>query len=175
METIDAIMTRRSIRAFRSDPVPPSAIQTALCAAMNAPSAGNEQPWQFAVIDDRGLLDTVPSFHPHSQMIVQAPLAILVCGDLDRETHKGYWMVDCAAATQNLLLAVHDQGLAAVWLGIFPRQDRIDAMRRLLQIPSQIVPFALIPIGYAAETKGPQDRFDLGRVHHNAWSSAPSL
>ena len=164
-----AILTRRSIRKYKPQAVPDEIITELLTAAMSAPSAGNEQPWEFVVINDRKLLDRIPEFHPYATMLKEAPVAILVCGDLKREKHKGYWVQDCSAATENILIAVEEKKLGAVWLGIYPREERVAGLRKLLGIPESIVPFSLIAIGYPAEVKEPADRFDPVRVHQNRW------
>ena len=164
-----AILTRRSIRKYKPQAVPDEIITELLTAAMSAPSAGNEQPWEFVVINDRKLLDRIPEFHPYATMLKEAPVAILVCGDLKREKHKGYWVQDCSAATENILIAVNEKKLGAVWLGIYPREERVAGLRKLLGIPENIVPFSLIAIGYPAEVKEPADRFDPVRVHQNRW------
>ena len=169
MDALDAIARRRSIRKYTSHPVDGNVIEKLLRAAMSAPSAGNQQPWQFVVITDRSALDAIPSFHPHAAMLKHAPAALLVCGDLEREKHKGYWVQDCAAATQNLLLAATASGLGAVWTGVYPREDRVAGMRKLLGIPDQIVPFALVPIGHPDESPPAADRFDPSRIHHGKW------
>jgi nitroreductase len=164
-----AILSRRSIRRFLSRPVPEELMVELLEAAMCAPSAANEQPWQFVVIDQRRLLDEIPKFHPYAAMVAEAPVAILVCGDMERDLRKGYWVQDCSAAVENILIAVVEKGLGAVWVGIYPRDDRVRAMRALLDIPESIVPFALIPLGFPAEEKPPAQRFDAGRIHYNGW------
>jgi nitroreductase len=169
MDAIECIETRRSIRKFQNRLVPPELVTRALQAAMMAPSAGNQQPWQFVVVDDRAILDQIPQIHPYAAMTAESPLAILVCGDLSVEKHKGYWVQDCSAATQNLLLAAHALGLGAVWTGIYPRQDRVEAFQKLLRLPSTVMPLALIPMGYHAERSGRVERFDSSRVHHNSW------
>ncbi len=164
-----AILTRRSIRKYTAQPVSEETIRELLEAAMSAPSAGNQQPWEFVVINDRKILDEIPQVHPYAQMCRQAPVAILVCGDLQREAHKGFWVQDCSAATENLLIAVNEKGLGAVWVGVYPREDRVEGLRKLIQLPEHIIPFALIPIGYPAEKKPPGNRFDSARVHNNKW------
>ena len=115
MDTLTAIHTRRSIRKYTDQPVTPEQVRTLLAAAMAAPSAGNQQPWQFVVVTDKDLLAQVGLLHPHVHMAPKAPLGILVCGDTRAEKYAGYWVVDCSAAVQNLLLAAHDLGLGAVW------------------------------------------------------------
>lgn len=169
MDAMEAILTRRSIRKYTESAVPGDLIEEILEAAMAAPSAGNEQPWHFVVINKRELLDAIPRFHPHSKMLKHAPVAVLVCGDLSLEKHKGYWVQDCSAATQNLLLAAHALGLGAVWLGVFPREERVKGLSKLLGLPENIVPLALVSMGYAAEEKPRADRFKEERIRYNGW------
>lgn len=170
METIETLFSRRSIRKYSAQPVSEQSVQIILEAAMSAPSAGNQQPWHFAVINDRKLLDQIPSIHPHSLMCREAPMAILVCGDPTLEKHQGYWVQDCAAATENLLLSVHALGLGGVWVGVYPREDRVIGFRKLLNIPEQVIPFALIPIGHPTEQKPMRpDRYNPSRIHNNTW------
>ena len=169
METLEAILTRRSVRDFTHDPVSQEKIDKLLKAGMQAPSAGNEQPWHFIVIDDTDILHAVPEFHPYSKMLLDAPLAIQVCSDRKLENKRASWIQDCAAATQNILLAAHAMGLGAVWLGIFPNAERVSGMQNLLQIPKDIQPFALIAVGHPKVKPEPVDRFNEARVHHNQW------
>ena len=135
MDALEAIRTRRSIRKYEDKPVPEELVQSILAAAMSAPSANNTQPWHFVVITDRKLLAEVPKINPYAKMARNAPLAILVCGDVTLKQVPGYWVVDCAAAVENLLLAAHALGLGAVWTGVYPRQQRMDGLRRLLAAP----------------------------------------
>jgi nitroreductase len=169
MDALEAIHTRRSIRTYQDKPVPDDLIQEVLAAAMSAPSACNAQPWQFVVIRDREILKEIPRINSHAAMAAHAPLAILVCGDLGLEISAGYWVVDCAAAVQNLLLAAHALGLGAVWTGVFPQQDRIESFRGLLKLPQQVVPHSLIAIGYPAEQPAHEDRYRPDRVHPDGW------
>jgi nitroreductase len=166
---METILTRRSIRQYTAESVPDEVVTDLLRAAMSAPSAGNEQPWQFVVVTDRALLDRVPEIHSYSQMLKQAPLGVLVCGDESKLKYAGYWVQDCSAATQNLLLAAHAKGLGAVWLGIYPKQDRVAAFRELFNLPQEITPLAMVAVGHPAEEKPPADRYDPARVHHNRW------
>jgi nitroreductase len=166
----DPVLERRSIRKFTDQPVSEDHVTTLLKAAMSAPSAGNEQPWHFVVIRERSLLDAVASFHPYARMITQAPVASLVCGDLEREKSKGFWVEDCSAATENILIEAQQIGLGSVWLGVYPREDRVENMRRIIAgMPENAVPFALVPVGYPAESKRPSDRWDESRVHYGRW------
>ena len=169
MEAMEAILSRRSIRRYTDQPVSDETIKELLEAAMSAPSAGNEQPWHFVVIKDREILNAIPNLHPHSGMLKDAPVAILVCGDLDLQKYEGYWVQDCSAATQNLLVAVQAKGLGGVWLGVYPIEDRVVGIRKMLGMPDNVVPFALLSIGHPAEQKPPGDRYDASRVHNDQW------
>jgi len=102
-------------------------------------------------------------------MLSQAALAILVCGDEERELSKGYWVVDCSAATQNILLAAHDLGLGAVWLGIHPREERKNEVRKIFNLPQNIQPMSIVSIGYPDEEKENPERFKPERIHYNKW------
>jgi len=169
MDALQAILSRRSIRQYTSDRVPDELVDEILHAAMSAPSAGNQQPWHFVIIREHQKLDAIPLFHPHADMVKSASVAILVCGDMRLDRNKGYWVQDCSAATQNLLLAVHAHGLGAVWVGVYPREDRVAEFRKLLQIPQEVTPFALVPVGYPAESKPPSNRYDSSRIHQDQW------
>lgn len=165
-----SIMNRRSIRQYTNQTVSDEQIKILLESAMCAPSAGNEQPWHYIVIKDRELLDEVPKYHPYSGMIKQASVAILVCADTRLNKYDvDYWVQDCAAATENLLLAVTELGLGAVWLGVYPRQERVAGMRQLFNIPKEVIPFALVPVGYPAEHKDSENRYREERIHLNCW------
>ena len=169
VKIMEAILSRRSIRKYTNQSVPEQTIKELLEAAMSAPSAGNQQPWQFVVIKERKILDEIPKFHPFSQMLREAQLAILVCGDLELEKNKGYWVQDCSAATENILIAATAKGLGAVWLGIYPRKERIAGIKKLLSLPEHVIPLSLISIGYPAEQKPPANRYDSSRIHYNHW------
>jgi nitroreductase len=169
MDTLDAIRTRRSIRQYQDRAVPEELIQKLLAAAMQAPSARNQQPWQFVVIDDREVLAAIPEFMPTAAMAGKAPLAILVCGDLSLEKSEGYWVVDCAAAVENMLLAAHVLGLGAVWCGVYPREPRMEGLKRLIGLPEKVIAHSLVVLGYPGEQVPPQDRYRAERVRRNRW------
>jgi nitroreductase len=163
MDAIQAILSRRSINKYTSQPVPPDVVEELLKAAMSAPSAGNEQPWHFVVINDRKILDEIP------YMPSEAPAAILVCGYSSLTIHGKFWIQGCLAATENILIAANATGLGAVWLGMYPAEERITEIRKLLGIPENVVPVSLISIGYPAEHKPPADRYNTSKIHHNHW------
>ena len=169
MEAMDAILSRRSIRKYTEDPVPEKVINELLEAAMSAPSSSNQQPWHFVVITDRTILFEIPRFHPHSNMLYEAPLVIAVCGDLNLEKNKGMWVQDCSAATQNILLAAKAKGLGAVWLAVYPREHLINSVRKLLALPQHVFPLSLVSVGYPAEEKPRANRFNASKVHQNRW------
>ncbi len=169
MEALEAIFTRRSIRQYENKKIPDELVQKILAAGMSAPSAGNEQPWQFILLSEKSILQEMHKLNPYAVMAKDASLAIIVCGDLSLEKHEGFWVEDCAAAAQNILLAVHALGLGAVWTGIYPRQDRVEAFRNFFKMPEHVIPLALIPIGYPAQKPVTQERFRQDRIHTNKW------
>lgn len=169
MDTLRSILTRRSIRRFQPREIPVPVVHDILAAAMSAPSAGNEQPWHFVLMTEKALLEEIPAIHPHAAMAAEAPLAVLICADMNLAQHEGFWIQDCAAAAENLLIAAHGKGLGGVWTGIHPREERVRGMRELLSLPAHIVPVSLIPLGYPAEELPAVNRFHEKRVHHNGW------
>jgi nitroreductase len=169
LDALTAIYSRRSIRLYTGKPVPRSIVMELLRAAMSAPSAGNERPWHFIILTEREILDEIPHFHPYSAMLKQASVAILVCAETTLERHKGYWVLDCSAATENILLAAHARGIGAVWCGVYPSEDRVANLKKLLRLPDNIIPFSLVPLGFPAEQKEAAERFDGSRVHDNEW------
>jgi len=166
---IPEIINRRSVRSYKSDTVTEEQIEQILRAAMTAPSAGNQQPWEFIVVTDRTLLTKINEVHPHSKMLLEAPMAIVVCGNLAREKHVDYWIQDCSAAVQNILLEATHQGLGSVWLGVYPRQDRVAGVKKLFNLPEPVIPFAVVALGYAKEPPAPVDRFNPDYIHRNKW------
>lgn len=170
---MDNIMTRTSVRSYLDTPVESEKVERMLRAAMAAPTAGNKQPWRFVVIEDRQTLETISEHFNTMKMAAKAPLAIVVCGDMN-DTFPGdgldYWVEDASAATENLLLAAHAMGLGAVWCGIYPMQERVTYLRELLQLPDNIVPLNVIPIGYPAEEPAPKDKWRAGNIHRETWA-----
>lgn len=169
MDAYEMILSRRSIRKYHKQTISEDVLQKILRAGFQAPSAGNQQPWHFIVLDDRKILNVIHTFHPSAKMLKDADKAILVCGDLDLEKFKGYWTIDCAAASENILLAAHSLGLGACWLGLYPREGRMAGMRKLFRLPAHIIPFALISLGYPAEEKSKEERYNPSRIHRNKW------
>lgn len=166
-EFVQIIFARRSIRKYTDEPVSEADIKTLLEAAMAAPSASNRKPWQFVVVTERQTLDALAEAHPHGKMLFQATLCIAVCGDLTEM--ERYWVQDCSAATENLLLAATALGLGAVWLGVYPKEPRVAFVRPILSLPEAITPLNLISIGHPAEEKEPRTQYDESRVHRERW------
>lgn len=165
-----AIFERRSIRKYTNKPIPKENIEKILRAGMAAPSAGNEQPWQFIVLDDKNILNSITEIHPYSQMLKEASHAIVVCGDMKlKKFDEDFWVQDCSAAAENMLIMAQDLGLGAVWLGVYPNEERVQAINRFLNLPEYIVPFSIISLGYPAEKKDVSDRFNETRIHWNKW------
>ena len=162
MELYEGIITRRSIRRYADRKISQDIIEMLIKAGMYAPSASNQQPWHFIVITERSILDKIKDVHPYAKMLGSAQLAILVCGDEDLELSKGYWVVDCSAATQNMLLAAHSLGLGAVWLDVHPRVERKKEIRNIFDLPENIQPLSLISIGYPDEQRNTPE-------HYNTW------
>jgi nitroreductase len=169
MDTLQAILTRRSIRKYSDKPIEASKIETVLKAAMHAPSAFDQQAWHFVSITGPETLGKIPEVHSHSDLVKEAPACILVCFDPSLEKLPGFWQQDCAAATQNLLLAAHDQGLGAVWIGVHPTKENEAGLRQLLKIPETIIPFALIALGEPDEPYPDKNPYNPERVHKNIW------
>ena len=115
------------------------------------------------------MLDTIPAFSPFARMVIRAPLGILVCADTRKLVIPGFWVQDCAAATQNLLIAAHALGLGAVWAGVYPMDGHVAGFARHCQLPDGVVPLAFVVIGHPAERLKPQDRFNEHKIHSNVW------
>jgi nitroreductase len=162
---LDVINTRRSVRTWKDKKVEDKDVTEILEAAMNAPSAGNEQAWQFVVLSGKTLADYLAV---NMNCPKGAPVGILVCGDKKAQKYEGFYLYDCCAAIENILLAVHAKGLGAVWTAVFP--NNISKVRALLGLPEDIIPVSFVPIGYAADGQpAAESRYDAAKVHTNGW------
>jgi nitroreductase len=169
MEAIQAMLSRRSIRKYTGEPLTKEQIDTLLKCAMAAPSASNQQPWQFIVVTDKEKKNAIPTIQAYSKMVLEAPVAIIVCGDSAVWKGPAMWPQDCSAATQNILLAAHAMGLGACWCGVFPHENIMQSLRELLGIPATAYPFCIIAVGHSAEEKPPAERYNAARVHQDKW------
>ena len=163
------IFSRRSVRRFTDEPLSDIHLEKLLRAAMNAPSACNEQPWEFIVLKDRNTFRQIRTFQRFSAPLDTAACAIVVCGDTTRQRFDGFWMQDCSAATENLLLEAEYLGLGAVWMGLHPIKHWTDKMSALLNLPEKVIPLGIIAVGHPAEHPAPADRYQPDRVHFEKW------
>ena len=170
----DVINSRTSIRQF--DPnreVSNDHVETLLRSAMCSPTALNSQPWEFIVVRDATILTKLAEGLPYSRIGNGAKLAIIICGDTDIGLQppraKEYWIQDCSAASQNLLIATKGLGLGAVWTAIYPMEDRIGHARKVLGIPERFMPLNAIPIGWPTENPQPKNKWKPERIHRNQW------
>lgn len=166
---MDVIRSRRSVRKYTGEPVGDEQLRGLLEAGFCAPTAHNLRPWRFIVVRDAAALEAIREFHPHAAMLPRAGRAIVVCGDRERQPEEGYLILDCAAAIENMLLAAHAMELGAVWLGVYPRPERIEGLQRLLGIPYAILPVGIVAVGHAAEDKEASGRYDAQSVHWDRW------
>lgn len=167
MNVIDAIKARRSIRKFEDRPVEKEKIELLLRAAMQAPSASNEQPWEFIVVENKDTLKVLSEAHPYSMAMKNAPLGIVVLVDKKYLTKMtAFWEQDLAAASENILLEAVELGLGATWMAIAPLPERIDYIQKAFDLPEGVVGFSMIAIGYPLKAKEFEDRFNTERIHY---------
>ena len=165
MEVKDALLKRRSIRKYLDKEVSDEMIEELLHAAMSGPSACNRRPWIFYVIKDQDKLNELRKASRFSNM--NAPLAIVVVGDLSRSLPlqlKDFWIQDCSAATENILLRVTDLGLGSLWCGIYPQKRPVERVKKILGITNSDIPLNIIYIGYGDEEKESRDQYEKNRV-----------
>ena len=163
---LDAIRSRRSIRKYTGEPIAEPVRRAILEAGFYAPSAMNRRPFHFVSITDRELMQKLSDLHPYAKMLPLADWAIIVCGD---ESVSGpFYMDDCAAATQNILLAAHSLGVGAVWCGV-DHTERQQSFGELLGLPEHIKAYSLIVLGMPAEEKETLDRVEPDKIHENRW------
>ncbi len=171
MDVLEAIFTRRSIRRYSDKAVNNGIVDKIIHAGMYAPSAVNKQPWHFIVFEKVETRKAIMEVHKSSGMLAGAKKAVLVCVDEDLQHDEEYGLLDCSAATQNMLLAAHAQGLGACWIGIYPRKTRIDGLRKIFNLPDHIIPLSVISLGYPAEVKETPDRIKSERIHRETWEN----
>lgn len=164
------IFNRRSIRRYENKTVTDEQIEQLLRAAMYAPSAGNEQPWHFVVIKDRETLNRIMKIHPYTQMLREASLAIIPCADTSKVKYNGvFWPQDMAASIQNILLQANGIGLGTCWCGVYPREELMNPISEIIDLPKGVNPFAVVAVGYPAEKGMAGDRFKREKVHYEKW------
>lgn len=170
--TLETIMTRTSIRSFTDKAVSADTIELLLRAGMAAPTAVNLQPWHFVAVNDRAKLDELGGNGRQSKMLQEATLAIVVCGNMEKALEgpgQAFWIQDCSAATENILLAAHALGLGAVWTGCYPIEERVAMVSQVLGLPEHIVPLCVIVMGYPNENPEPKDKWKPENVSYNGF------
>ncbi len=169
---LEMIMTRTSIRQYTDKPVEKEKIEAMLRAGMAAPTAVNAQPWHFVVVSDKAKLGELAEANPRAGMLRSATLAIVVCGDMTKALEgKGrqFWIQDCSAATENILLAAHAQGLGAVWTALYPMDERMTPVSKALKLPDTLIPLCTVVIGYPAEQPKPKDKWKPENVSYDEY------
>jgi nitroreductase len=169
---LDMILSRHSIREYTGESIDDESLKTLVRAGMAAPSAVNVQPWSFIIIKDKKTLLNLREKLPYAKMLNTAAAAIVVCGvtDKDEVFAKNHWMLDCSAATENILLAAHALSYGAVWTAVYPDTERVKTVCDECKIPSNVIPLCVIPIGIPLKINSkPIDKFDEGNIHWNAW------
>ncbi len=165
---MEIIFKRKSIRNYSNKKVEGEKIEKILRAAMQAPTAGNQQEWEFIVVDDKEVLHSLANVSPYSTFLKNAPLAIIVLGNKNRMIYPENWEQDLGAACQNILLEATYLNLGSVWLGVAPLVERMNFIKNLFSLPENLIPFSIIGIGYPAkEINSNNNRFDLTKVHFN--------
>ncbi len=165
---MNSIFTRRSVRNFLDKEVEQDKIDKLLRAAMQAPSAGNQQPWEFVVVTGRENLDKLSEFNPYAGSLKLATLGIIVMGSTLRMKMPDYWQQDLGAATQNILLQATEMGLGSVWYGCAPEKDRIQWVQEFCELDATLLPYSVIGLGYPKDDEANKfvDRFEADRVHY---------
>lgn len=164
------IFSRRSIRKYEEKPVSEDMVHKLLRAAMYAPSAGNERPWHFIVVKDKKKLNEISENHLYAKMLPEAALAIIPCCDISNLKYEGsFWIQDMAASIQNILLEAKHLGLGSCWCGVYPREFLLEPVKRILNTPENIIPVAIIAIGYPGEEREVRERYKEDRVHYEKW------
>lgn len=173
MDVFEVISRRRSIRKYRQGEIEDDKIEAILRCAMYAPSAINEQPWHFIAVKDKDSLRDLSEILAYGKMLSEAAAAIVICADKKLcKTNEDFWVQDCSAATQNILLAATAMGIGSVWLGVYPNEDRVKAISDYFGIPENIAPFNIISLGYPQDEesfKELPERFKKDRIHYNTW------
>lgn len=169
---LNTILKRTSIRSYENKTVEKEKIEKLLRAGMAAPTAMNKQPWHFVVITDKGQLQKLSEANPYAAMAAKAPLAIVVCGDMNKAAEgnaREFWIQDCSAATENILLAATGMGLGAVWTGTYPSKERCADVAKVLGLPESLIPLNTIVIGYPDADVSPKDKWNTENISYNTY------
>ena len=171
-QTLKTIYNRKSVRSFTDEKVTAEQLEELARAGMAAPSVRNTQPWAFILVTDRATLNSLANGLPYAKMLFHASAAIVVCGIPEKsgnDSPEGYWVQDCSAATQNILLAAESMELGAVWTAAYPRTERVNIVREILNIPEKVIPLNVIPVGYPDGKDKPKDKFRKENILWERW------
>lgn len=169
---LNNIFNRTSVRSYKDKTVEKEKIEKLLRAGMAAPTAVNKQPWHFIVVTDKNQLQKLSEANPYAEMAAKAPLAIVVCGDMDKALEgeaREFWVQDCSAATENILLAATGMELGAVWTGTYPSKERCAAVAKVLGLPESLIPLNTIVIGYPDGEVSPKDKWNKENISYNMY------
>ena len=169
---LNNILERTSVRSYLEKSVEEEKIEKLLQAGMAAPTAVNKQPWHFVVVTEKSLLQKLSEANPHAKMVAKAPLAIVVCGDMTKALDgnaREFWVQDCSAASENILLAATGLGLGAVWTGTYPSEERCAAVSEVLGLPESLTPLNTIAIGYPDGDVTPKDKWKESNISYNMY------
>ncbi len=171
-DALTVIHNRKSVRSYTGKAVNKEMLKTLMKAGMAAPTAMNKQPWAFVAVTDRKQLNTLADSLPYAKMLYKAGAAIVVCGDLNKALpgeYQAFWVQDCSAATENILLAVEALGLGAVWTGVYPEMKKITTVKDILGVPHNVIPLNVIAIGYPSGKEKPKNKYKTENTHWNKW------
>lgn len=179
---MENILNRKSVRTYNGDTIPAAVVDDLLRAAMAAPTGMDIRPWSFVVLTDKSQYETIFEGNGNMKKFMESGVVIVVCADTTvtrptRENPDGpavtmpnpMWRDDIAAATENLLLAVEAHGLGACWTACYPFANTMAPVRKGLGLPDNVVPYAVVPIGYPAGENQPKDKWDTTRIHYDRW------
>lgn len=171
-ETMKTIFERKSVRNYKESTIPKETLELLVKAGMAAPTAMDKRPWEFIIITDKTVLEKLSEALPYAKMAGPAGHGIVVAGDMDKQNggpDSPYWIMDCSAAVQNILLAAESLGLGAVWTAVYPNMDRVAPVSKVLGLPKNIVPLAFIPVGTPSGKDKSKDKFNKKQIHWNKW------
>ncbi len=171
MDLYEGILTRRSIRRWKDMPIEEEVMKDILKAGMYAPSSHNVRNWRFVVVTDQAKKELLGDVQPYIRMVKGAPVVVVICGDTSiSQEAEAFWVQNCSAATQNILLAAHSKGVGAVWCGVHPMPDAEMAVQSIVELPSHIKPLGIVAMGYPERNVVRQpDRFDETMIHYNTY------
>lgn len=168
---MDNILTRRSIRRYTDEPISKEDIEKLMRAAMAAPSAKNAQPWEFIIVQDKEKLQKMSRLTPYARPLMNAPLGIVVLGNLEVNEFLEYCMIDASAATENLLLAAHEMGLGGVWIGMYPKPANFEKFNELFNVPEHVQPLWMIALGHPSGEGVIIDKYNETKIHFEDWGN----